>query len=81
MEGENIAEVRGIAEQQNLDPYITPVLEEKMQKFGEQASDYQKKMETMKKITLLEQKSQANTPPTDEEIELLYTNETCGFGY
>lgn len=81
MEGENITEVKGIAEHQNLDPYITPVLDEKMQAFGKQASRYQEKMEHLKIITLLEQKSQANTPPTDEEIELLYFTQLSGFGY
>jgi hypothetical protein len=83
MEANRIAEVRGIAPDQELDPYIAPVVYAKMQEFGTQGEQYQKKAKDMQKMTKLTQKQQRNEPFTKEELEFLYEmNYTIeGFGY
>ncbi len=82
MEGGHIAEVRGIAEKQNLDLFIGDVVGKKMAEFpdGEQ---YEKKAEDMKLLTAIEKKTQTNQKLTKEELVFLYElNGTIeGFGY
>lgn len=83
MEGDNIAEVRGIAKEQNLDPYIGDVVDEKLQEFGTQGERYKKKSADMKNLTEIENKSKSNQELTKEDLEFLYEMNFPieGFGY
>jgi len=85
MENDNIKEVRGIAPDQNLDPYITPVLDKKMEEFGQQGEVYKKKSENMRKLTEIEDKLKENseTQLSTEELKFLYEIDSPiqGFGY
>ena len=56
MQENSIAEVRGIAPDQNLDPYIAPIVQEKMKTFPDGAQ-YEKKASDMKRLTTLEEKA------------------------
>ena len=57
MQGSRIAEPpRGIAAGQNLDPYIVPVLEEKLKDFGEEGEAFKKRLADMKMLTEIEKK-------------------------
>ena len=77
-----IAEVRGIAEQQNLDSNIAPVVEEKLQEFpdGEQ---YEKKTSDMKRLTEIETKNNSGEELTKDDIKFLweFDSKIEGFGY
>ncbi len=53
MEWGSIAEVRGVAENQNIDQYIGPVLEKKLIEFGEQGERYRQQVEDMDRLTNL----------------------------
>lgn len=84
MQEDQIAEdPRGIAPNQNLDPYITPVLDEKLKEFGTAGESYKKKSADMKQLTEIEKKTTANQPLTKTELFFLYeVNSTIeGFGY
>jgi len=82
MEGSNIAEVRGIAPSQEIDPYVPSVVEEKMKDFGEQGKEYQKKARDMKYVTEIEKKSKNGTL-TRTDLRFLYEvdGHIKGFGY
>ena len=82
MQGDQIAEVRGIAEQQNLDAYIAPVVEEKMKEFPDGKS-YEKKSQDMKMLTIVENKSKLGQKLNKEELVFIYeiNGEIQGFGY
>jgi len=83
MEQEKIAEVRGIAASQEVDPYITPVIQTKMQEFGTEGKQYQKKASDMQKMTTLVQKQANNEEFTAQELRFLYELDGSieGFGY
>lgn len=51
MEANQIAEVRGIEANQNMDRYILPVVEGKMGDFGEEGEKYKKRVGDMTKLT------------------------------
>ena len=82
MEDNKIAEIRGIAYEQNLDPYIGDVVDTKMDKFpdGEQ---YKKKAADMKKLTAIDNKTKAGEKLNKEELVFLYEidHSIQGFGY
>ena len=82
MEGNSIAEVRGIAPYQNMDPYIGDVVKEKMNEFpdGEQ---YKKKSADMQKMTELEEKVASGGELTTDDLRFLYQldSKIQGFGY
>lgn len=82
MEGDKIAEVRGIAPGQNLDPYIGEVVGAKMREFQD-GKQYEKKAADMKLLTTIEKKTEKNQPLTKEELVFLYelNNPIEGFGY
>ncbi len=82
MSGNEIAEVRGIAGSQHLDPYITPVVEGKMKEFPD-GEKYKKKSQDMKKLTEIEKKINRNIDLNKNELEFLYeiNNKIEGFGY
>ena len=85
MQGDSIAEVRGVAHKQEIDPYISPVLEEKMDEFGTQGEAYQKKSANMQHLTILHnQQAQENSPAlTTDDLRFLYEldGKIEGFGY
>ena len=91
MEGQNkIAEPpRGIAPDQNLDPYIGPVLEKKMEDFGTEGELYKKRVKDMKRLTDIEERINAGTFNEEEnpdfQSDLIFLYETDhqieGFGY
>ena len=82
MEGNTIAEVRGIAENQNLDSYIAPVVQAKMAEFPD-GKAYEKKAGDMKLLTVIENKVKANKNLTKDDLIFLYeiNNKIEGFGY
>ncbi|KKW10325.1 MAG: hypothetical protein UY50_C0038G0010 [Parcubacteria group bacterium GW2011_GWA2_49_9] len=85
MEGEEkIAEdPRGIAYKQNLDPYMTPILEAKLKEFGPAGETYKQKSADMKLLTAIEGKTKAREPLTKSDLVFLYELEhpIQGFGY
>lgn len=83
MKGDQIAEIRGIAPNQNLDPYIVPVLDQKLTEFGDKGKAYQEKIANMQRLTTIENKLNAKQTLSDEDIEFLYFNDRTikGFGY
>jgi hypothetical protein len=85
MKGDSIAEVRGVAHKQEIDPYISPVLEEKMDEFGTQGEAYQKKSANMQHLTRLHnQQAQESSPAlTADDLRFLYEldGKIEGFGY
>ena len=82
MEGDRIGEVRGIAEQQNLDPYIGDIVQEKLAQFPD-GKAYEKKNADMKLLTEIEKKSKAKQELNKAELVFLYEikEEIEGFGY
>lgn len=82
MQDGQIAEVRGVAEQQNLDSHITEVVQEKLQEFPD-GQAYEKKNGDMKLLTEIERKTQANQPLSKDELIFLYEidDQIEGFGY
>ena len=84
MEGKDkIGEVRGILEHQAMEPTITPVLEEKLKEFGPEADQYKKKVEDMRRMTEIENKTKISQPLTREDLIFLYEIDQPieGFGY
>jgi hypothetical protein len=83
MEDNHIAEIRGIAPNQNMDPFISGIVEERMQEFGQEGEVYKKKAADMKQLTTLEQKTLRAQPLSQEELIFLYELDAPieGFGY
>jgi len=85
MEGDNIAEVRGVAASQNLDLQInqSTVVTTKMKEFGSKAEKFQKQDRDMKLLTQIEAKQNAKAQLNKEDLKFLWElNETIdGFGY
>jgi hypothetical protein len=71
MHGSSIAEIRGIAEGQNLDRKIGQVVSDKLKEFPDGES-YQKTVSDMKYLTQIEQKMEANQELSTEELMFLY---------
>ncbi len=82
MQEGNIAEVRGVAPDQNLDPTIAPVVEAKLKEFPDGAA-YEKKTADMKTLTAIEQAIKAGQPLTGKQLRFLYEidSQIEGFGY
>ena len=82
MNGSEIGEVRGIAPEQNLDPYIGDVVKEKLKEFSD-GTAYEKKSADMKLLTGIEKKTKQKQPFTKEDLVFLYEiNQPIeGFGY
>ena len=82
MEGNKIGEVRGVAPEQNLDPYISDVVSAKMEEFPD-GKLYQKKSADMKYLTAIENKTKKGQELTIEDILFLYEVKAPieGFGY
>ncbi len=81
MESNNIAEVRGIAAGQNMDPYIGDVVKEKMTEFPDGAK-YEKKSVDMKLLTEIEEKNNRQEELSKEDLKFLYEVDSKieGFG-
>ncbi|MFZ2976006.1 MAG: hypothetical protein WA055_05275 [Candidatus Moraniibacteriota bacterium] len=82
MQKGKISEVRGIAHEQNLDPYVNDIVKEKLTEFPD-GKEYEKKTENMKQLTEIEKKTKSNQKLTKEELVFLYEidNKIQGFGY
>uniref|UniRef100_A0A7C4M2G8 Uncharacterized protein n=1 Tax=candidate division CPR3 bacterium TaxID=2268181 RepID=A0A7C4M2G8_UNCC3 len=83
MEGNKIAEPpRGIAPDQNLDPYIAPILEEKLDEFPDK-QNFLKRSSDMKRLTAIEEKIKQGTNLDKQELTFLYEIDSKieGFGY
>lgn len=82
MQKGSIAEVRGIAPNQNLDPYIADVAKSKLHEFPD-GTAYEKKSEDMKRLTDIEQASKKGEALTREDLIFLYEVDQPieGFGY
>ena len=83
MQGNQIAEVRGVASEQNLDPYIGEVVDDKLADFGTEGERYQKKSQDMKRLTDIDNRHQAGQELTKEDLRFLYEIDSAieGFGY
>ena len=81
MEGDKIAEVRGIGPNQNLDPFIGEVVEEKMAEFPD-GEKYEKRASDMGQLTSIEKKMALSQDLTRDELVFLYEIESpiIGFG-
>ena len=82
MSGESIGEVRGIAHDQNMDPYIGDVVKEKLAKFPD-GKQYEKKEADMKLLTKIENKTRKGENLNKDELIFIYEidNKIEGFGY
>ena len=83
MDGKNkIGEIRGIADRQNMEPEMMPILEEKLKEFPDR-DKYLKKEHDMKLLTLIDKKLNNNIELTFDELKFLYEIDSKieGFGY
>jgi hypothetical protein len=86
MEGQNkIAEPpRGVFDsQQNLEPNMVGILDEKLKEFGSEADTYRKKSLDMKRLTAIEHAMNDDKPLTRDDLLFLYEIDSAieGFGY
>lgn len=81
MQGNSIAEVRGVGPQQNLDQYIAPVVKQKLGEFPD-GKLYEKKFADMAELTRIAKKDKALEELTQEELVFLYEKDEkiVGFG-
>ncbi len=82
MQENGIAEVRGIASEQNLDPYIGDVVKEKLAEFPD-GKAYEHKSADMKLLTEIDNKTKAGEKLDKDELIFLYEIDHTiqGFGY
>lgn len=82
MEENCIAEVRGIAPEQNLDSGAVIIVEEKLKEFPDGAS-YKKKVSDMGRLTNIENQIKLGQQPTGEDLVFLYEIDSSieGFGF
>jgi len=82
MEYNQIAEIRGIAQNQNIESEIEEVVEEKLKEFPDR-DKYYKKVNDMKKLTSIYKKHKNKEELSKEELRFLYEIdvEIIGFGY
>jgi len=82
---EEIAEVRGIAPEQNLDPQVskTEILETKLKEFGSEGERYQQRTADMKRLTEIDRKHKEQQELSKDDLKFLYGVESTieGFGY
>ena len=71
MQGSSIGEVRGIASEQNLDPYIGDVVDEKLQDFFD-GKEYKKKSADMKQLTKIDNRVKQGGELTKNDFKFLY---------
>ena len=77
-----IAEIRGVANNQNLEGEMLPILEEKLKEFPDR-DEYLKKVSDMEMLTKIYNKHKENRELTKEEVLFLYEVYSLiqGFGY
>lgn len=82
MERDNIGEIRGIGPDQNMDPYIGKIVDEKLKSFPD-AEKYKKKTADMELLTAIDKKQNLGRELTKEELVFLYEIDSRidGFGY
>lgn len=82
MERGRIAEIRGIAEDQNLEANMENVVEEKLEEFPDK-DEYKKKVNNMKKLTYIYNKWQSKEELTIDDLKFLYEvdGKIIGFGF
>ena len=82
MEDENIAEIRGILQNQNIEPELKDILEEKLEEFPDK-DKYYKKVEHMERLTDIYRKQKKNVELTVDELRFLYEidEHIVGFGH
>ena len=83
MEGNNkIGEVRGIAENQHIDPFITEVVDKKLGDFSD-GENYKKRLEDMKILTEIDDKFKNGEILNKGDLRFLYEIDSKieGFGY
>lgn len=82
MQGDEVAEVRGINAGQSLEPDMTDIVVEKMKTLSG-GEKYEKKVSDMKRITEIENKMEKNEELTKEDLIFFYEigNKIEGFGY
>lgn len=80
--GDNVSEVRGVARQENLDPHIGEVVKNKLSGLSGGKS-YEKKLNDMKLLTLIENKTKNGQVLTKNDLVFLYEIDSPiqGFGY
>ncbi len=83
MEENKIAEIRGIAADQNLDSGAAQIVDEKLKEFGTEGQSYKKRAHDMEFLTIIDHKTQENQPLTGQELAFLYEIDSPieGFGY
>jgi hypothetical protein len=85
MEGDRIAEVRGVAHDQNLDPEIagSTIIQDKLKEFGAEGEKYQKRDSDMRRLTQIEYKNKNKEELTPEDLRFLYEidEKIEGFGH
>ena len=77
-----IGEIRGIADNQNMEPEMMSILEEKLKEFPDRG-EYLKKEHDMKLLTLIDKKVNNNIELNVDELKFLYEidSKITGFGY
>jgi len=82
MQGNGIGEIRGIGPDQNIDPYIGKIVDEKLKEFPD-GEKYKKKTQDMAMLTAIEKKHEKNELLTKEDLRFLYEFDSKieGFGH
>lgn len=81
-ENSEIAEVRGVGKEQNLEGSMNDIADKKLEEFPDK-EEYKKKVNDMKRLTEIEQKAKKGEELTKEELIFLYeiNGKIKGFGY
>ena len=82
MEGNKIAEIRGISENQNIESNMEKVVDKKLEEFPDR-DKYKKKVKDMEMLTYIYTKHQNKGELTKNDLRFLYEidDEITGFGY
>ena len=82
MNGNQIAEIRGISENQNIEANMEKVIDKKLEEFPDR-DEYKKKVKDMEMLTYIYTKYQNKGELTKNDLRFLYEidDEITGFGY
>ena len=77
-----IGEIRGVAENQNIEPHLEEVLEEKLKEFPDR-KDYEKRINDSKNLTRIYEKYEQKIELNVDELKFIYETEgkISRFGY
>jgi len=83
MQGNSIAELRGIADNQNLDPFMGDVVDAKLKEFGKEGELYTKRANDMDKFNDIWERSESGHNLSSSDLRFLYQIDAPieGFGY